>query len=310
MKNLIILMSNFDDSKIWGGNKLRDFGYTGPSDRIGEAYLISALKNKPSYINEEWVEEKNLYDFFNNNREWFGNYDGEYPLLSKIIDAKDDLSVQVHPDDKYAKEKFNKLGKTEAWYILDCAPNADIVYGLKTKEKKDVEDAIKENKWSSILNFMNIKKGDVLYIPSGTVHAIKKDTLIFEIQQSSDITFRLYDYDRVDENNNKRELHIEDSLNVIDFNHECKIGEVENNIMVQSKFFNTNIYDINDWRIFYFNDVYWIEVVVLDGDSADINGRKIKKGVSAILKNNTPFKIKGNVKVAITYIKKENNNEV
>lgn len=305
MKDIILIKANFDDTKIWGGNKLKEYEYNGTSDKIGEAYLISALKDKPSFILNKDINEDNLYDFFINNRSWFENYDGDYPLLSKIIDAKDDLSVQVHPNDLYAKEKFSKLGKTEAWYILDCENDSDIVYGLTTKNKEDVEKAIKNNTWNEVLNYVKINKGDVLFIPSGTVHAIRKNTLLFEIQQSSDLTFRLYDYDRVDENGNKRELHIEDSMNVIDFNHECKIKKVENNVMVSSKFFNTEIYEISNWKNFFYKNVYWVEIVVLEGEALINDEYMIKNGISAIIKNKTPFKIKGNIKVAITYITKE-----
>ncbi len=305
MKDIILLKSNFDDTKIWGGQKLKSYGYDGTSNKIGEAYLISALEDRSSFIINDDIKEKNLYDFYKNNKEWFNNYEGDYPLLSKIIDAKDDLSVQVHPDDNYAKNKFSKLGKTEAWYILDCNVDSDIVYGLKTNNKEDIKKAINNNDWSSILNYLPIKKDDVLFIPSGIVHAIKKNTLLFEIQQSSDLTFRLYDYDRVDDNGNKRELHIEDSLNVINFDHDCKITSVQNNIMVSSKFFTTEIYDISNWKNFFYKDVYWIELVVLDGEGTLNNNIKLKRGISAIIRSKVPFKIKGNIKVALTYIIKE-----
>lgn len=305
MKNIILLKPNFDDTKIWGGTKLKDYGYNGTSEKIGEAYLISGLEERPSFIINNEINEKNLYDFFKNNNEWFNNYEGEYPLLSKIIDANDDLSVQVHPNNEYAKEKFSKLGKTEAWYVLDCDEGSDIVYGLKTKNKNDVEEAIKHNKWSNVLNCLPIKKDDVLYIPAGTVHAIKKNTLIFEIQQSSDLTFRLYDYDRKDKKGNKRELHIEDSLNVINFDCNCEITKVIDNKMVSSEYFTTEIYDIKNWKNFFYDNVYWVELVVLDGEGMLNNNIELKKGISAIIKNKTPFKIKGDIKIAITYIIKD-----
>ncbi len=304
MKSLIILKSNFDDSKPWGGDKLKDYGYTGNSDQIGEAYLISGLKERPSIINDSEISENNLYDFYRNNPEWFGNYKGEYPLLSKLIDAKEDLSVQVHPNNEYAKNKFNKLGKTECWYILDCPENTEIVYGLTSKNINDVKEAINSSEWDKILNTQNINPGDVLYIPSGTVHAIKKNTFLFEIQQSSDLTFRLYDYDRVDAKGNKRDLHIEDSLNTIDFDSTNVISKVKNNKMIDCDYFTTEIFDINGIKEFEYNNVYWVELVVLESDFISINGIRLQKGESAIIRNNTKFTLVGKAKVALTYIRK------
>ncbi len=308
MEKIIFLKSVFDDTKIWGGKKLKKYGYEGKSKKIGEAYLISGLKNNSSIILNENINEKNLRDFYINNKKWFNNYKtSEYPLLSKIIDAKDDLSIQVHPNDEYAIKNYNKFGKTECWYILDCKKNSDIVYGLKNINKIDeLNECIVNNQWDLILNKEKIKKEDVLYIPAGTVHAIKKNTFLFEIQQSSDLTFRLYDYDRIDENGNKRELHIKQSLDVIDINQNHQITIVDNNVMIDCDYFKTEIYKINKEQDFIYNNVFWIELVILEGKKCFLNGVEMQKGISAIIKENTNFTISGKVKIAITYIQKNN----
>lgn len=132
------------------------------------------------------------------HRELFGNCEGkEFPLLIKILDAKDDLSIQIHPNDEYAAEHENgSLGKTECWYVLDCEPDATIIVGQRAKDRAEAAQMIEEGRWDDMLNVLPIHKGDFFQIDSGTVHAIKTGTLILETQQSSDVTYRLYDYDR------------------------------------------------------------------------------------------------------------------
>ncbi len=307
--DLIFLKGNFDDQKIWGGSKLKSYGYEGTQDKIGELYLISALKDKPSFILNKEVVEKNLYDFFINNRDWFNNWEKDYPLLSKLIDANDDLSVQVHPNDEYARINFNKFGKTECWYIIETKKNNEIVYGLTTNDLNVIKKCIEQNKWNEVLNLVPINNNDVIFIPAGTVHAIKSGTFLFEIQQSSDLTFRLYDYDRVDNNGDRRKLHIDDALSCINLNIKINKTRVSNNLMIYCPYFRTEIYDINGKKEFKFSDVYWVELVILEDHINDtyINDFKLKKGISVLIKENISFTIKGNLKIAITYILKKQN---
>ena len=145
MKKEIIFLSPYFDYKIWGGNRLKKFGYIG-NEKIGEALMISALENKESVATSGIFKDHLLSDIFQNNKELFGNFQGSYPLLTKIIDANDDLSVQVHPNNEYAIKHFNKLGKTECWYILDCPEDAKIVYGSKETDIKKIEQYIKDRK--------------------------------------------------------------------------------------------------------------------------------------------------------------------
>ncbi|TPB32722.1 mannose-6-phosphate isomerase, partial [Burkholderia pseudomallei] len=151
---------------------------------------------------------------WSNHKELFGNMPGDkFPLLTKILDANDNLSVQVHPDNEYAKENENgELGKTECWYIIDCDDDAEMIFGHNAKSKEELEYMISNNKWSDLLKRVKVNKGDFFYVPSGTIHALCKGTLVLETQQNSDTTYRVYDYDRVDSNGNKRELHVDKSI--------------------------------------------------------------------------------------------------
>ena len=187
---------------VWGGRKLRDdFGYEIPSDSTGECWGIGAHKNGDCEIAEGTYKGEHLSKLWAEHPELFGNEDGKYgkefPLLIKIIDAKSDLSIQVHPDNAYAKEHENgSLGKTECWYILDSEPGTQIVIGHYAKDKEELKQMVEEKRWKDLIREVPVKKGDFYQIDPGCVHAIKGGTVILETQQSSDITYRVYDYDR------------------------------------------------------------------------------------------------------------------
>lgn len=202
---------------IWGGRKLREeFGYPVEGNDIGECWGISAHPEGDGVVRDGIWQGKKLSEIWEGHPEVFGNlqYD-RYPLLTKIIDAQDDLSIQVHPDDAYAREKENgSLGKTECWYIMDCRENATLVIGHNAGSEAELKEMVSEGKWQELIREIPIQKGDFIQIDPGTVHAIKADTLILETQQNSAITYRLYDYGRL-QNGKSRELHIDKSLDVI-----------------------------------------------------------------------------------------------
>jgi mannose-6-phosphate isomerase class I len=203
---------------IWGGNRMRaEYGYDIPGDDTGECWAISAHPNGDGEIaNGEYAGMK-LSRLFDEHRELFGNVSGDkFPLLTKIIDAKGDLSIQVHPNDVYAAQHENgSLGKMECWYILDCDKDATIIIGHNAKDKQELEDMIHGGRWSEFIREIPIKKGDFFQINPGCVHAIKAGTMILETQQNSDITYRVYDYDRL-QNGKPRELHVQQSIDVIE----------------------------------------------------------------------------------------------
>jgi len=214
----ILRMNPVFKETIWGGSRLRDdFGYDIPSDHTGECWGVSAHPDgEGSVANGEYAGTP-LSVLWKDHPELFGNYPlDRFPLLTKIIDAQGDLSIQVHPDDTYAAEHENgALGKMECWYILDCDPDATIVIGHNAKTREELRDMVYGERWDELIREIPIRKGDFFQIDPGTVHAIKGGTLLLESQQSSDITYRLYDYGRL-QNGKPRELHIEKSLDVIE----------------------------------------------------------------------------------------------
>ncbi|MBQ9557675.1 MAG: class I mannose-6-phosphate isomerase [Clostridia bacterium] len=206
---------------IWGGGKLGTvYGKPIPSDRTGESWEAAEHKNGCSLVDGGRYDGMKI-------TEALGDMNGmgalnagaeKFPLLIKFIDANDKLSVQVHPDDAYAAElEQGELGKTEMWYILDAAPGARLIYGFdRDVTREEYADAIKEGRLNELLNFVDARKGDVFFIPAGRVHAICDGLLIAEIQQNSDTTYRLFDWNRVDKNGNPRQLHIEKGVKVSD----------------------------------------------------------------------------------------------
>jgi len=217
----LIFFKPFFKQVLWGGHKMRDFyGYPIPGDDTGEAWVISANPHGASLVQGGTYDGESLESLWNNHRELFGGMEGkEFPLLVKIIDANDHLSIQVHPDDKYAFSHENgSQGKTECWYILDCDEGADIIIGHHAKSRGELEQMIANGQWDELLRKLPIHKGDFFYIPAGTVHAIRKGTLLLEVQQNSDTTYRLYDYGRL-QDGKPRQLHLKQSLDVITCPH-------------------------------------------------------------------------------------------
>ncbi len=213
----ILRLKPYFSHTIWGGTRLREeFGYDEPGEDIGECWGISAHPSGDDTVLGGEFDGQKLSALWESHRELFGNVAGDrFPLLVKIIDAKADLSIQVHPDDAYAGEHENgSLGKMECWYVLDCADNATLVVGHNARTKEELESMIREGRWSDFIREIPVKKGDFIQINPGTVHAIKGGIMVLETQQSSDITYRVYDYDRL-QNGKPRQLHIAQSIDVI-----------------------------------------------------------------------------------------------
>lgn len=205
--------------RIWGGSRLRDlYGKIGADEKTGESWELSVREKERSIIENGAYAGRTLYDFLDiaGNSVVSADYSGgRFPLLTKLIDAADKLSVQVHPDDSYAKIHEGDLGKTEMWYIVDALPGSEIVYGLKPGlDSDDLRRAVEAGRTEDSLNFIKVKPGECYFIPAGLVHAIGNGILIAEIQQNSDLTYRLYDYCRRDSDGKLRELHIDKALDV------------------------------------------------------------------------------------------------
>jgi mannose-6-phosphate isomerase len=213
--------------RVWGGQALAQFGLPLPEGAsIGEAWTIGDHPNGTTVVVNGELAGVGLDAVRQQyGSEWFGkkfakNKSARFPLLIKLLDCNDDLSVQVHPTDDYEKLPQGELGKTEMWVVLDAEPGAKIIYGLKSGLNRDkLERAIAEKRITDCLQEVTVEPGDVFFIPAGTVHALCSGVLVAEIQQNSDTTYRLYDYDRPGLDGKPRELHIQDSLNVTNYDN-------------------------------------------------------------------------------------------
>ncbi|KRL63421.1 mannose-6-phosphate isomerase, class I [Lactobacillus psittaci] len=217
-----IFLSPYFRQKIWGGRKLETlFNYQIPDGKVGEAWIISGYRDDASHVINGEYKGMSLRDLYQQHPEVFGNpTEKEFPLLVKYLDANDNLSVQVHPDDAFAEKVEHDSGKTESWYVLQADPGSYLIYGHHAKTKAELEEMVKNGKWDKLLRKVPVKAGDFFYVPAGTIHALTKGIVVIETQQSSDVTYRLYDYDRVDQKTGKkRELHTEKSLAVTTVPH-------------------------------------------------------------------------------------------
>ena len=288
----MLLLNPVFKQRIWGGDQLKaKFGYEIPGDDTGECWAVSAHPNGDCTVKEGIYEGATLSELWEKHPELFGNpREDRFPLLVKIIDAKDDLSIQVHPDDAYAKEHENgSLGKTECWYILDCTEDATLVAGHNAGSREELSDMIHQGRWTELIREIPIKKGDFIQIDPGTVHAIKGGMMILETQQNSDITYRVYDYGRLTDGK-PRQLHVEQSIDVITVPALSAKDSVKEAAYLPENTMNELIscdyYRV--WKLevaggFSFEQEYpFLIMSVTDGEGT-VNGKDVKKGDHFIL---------------------------
>ena len=212
--------------KIWGGNKIKDIigiDYS-PLERCGELWVLSGIEGDETVVENGYLAECTLpevIDMYTDEllgEKCYYEFGENFPLLFKIIDAKEKLSVQVHPDDKLAQQKGMPNGKTEMWYIMQADQDSEIISGFnKNITKADLINRLRNKNLAEVLNSEKTEKGDLFYIPAGQIHAIGSGVLLAEIQQSSDATYRVYDWDRTDDNGKTRNLHVAEAIEALDF---------------------------------------------------------------------------------------------
>ena len=300
--------------KIWGGTRLRDhFRYANPSEQTGENWAISTHPNGVSIVENGPYAETPLDKLYKEHRELFGNREEEvFPLLTKILDANDWLSVQVHPDDAYGLQHEGELGKTECWYIIAADEGAEIVYGHTAQTREALADLIHQGDWDQLLTRVPVKAGDFFYVPSGTMHAIGEGILILETQQSSDTTYRVYDFDRKDDQGKLRELHLDKSIDVL------SIGEIPNShpstiavagqeltTLVSNPFFTVHKWNIHSQTSFQRFAPYLL-VSVLDGQgtiAVDGQTYPIQKGSHFILTSDIEnWQLDGELELIVSHV--------
>lgn len=285
---------------IWGGTKLREkYNKVSAAEKLAESWELSCHQDGPSIIANGEAQGKTLTQYIQeqgrgilgSKAQAFKNF----PIMIKLIDAKDNLSVQVHPDNEYALKNEGEYGKTEMWYIVDCDEGAKLIYGFKRNvTKEEFAERIKNNTLLEITNSVPVKKGDVFFIRSGTLHAIGKGILIAEIQQNSNTTYRVYDYGRVGADGKTRPLHIEKALDVTNLcpaePYPATEAVTENGctkkLLSKCEYFTVYKIDIENSAEFNADETSFESILVLEGDvtlkSAD-GDITLKKGETAFL---------------------------
>lgn len=304
---------------IWGGTKLREmFGKESNGERLAESWELSCHPDGETIIASGEFKGMKLSELLAKHPEAMGKncrkFNG-FPVLVKLIDAKNDLSVQVHPSDEYARKYENDNGKTEMWYIIDAEPGAELVYGFKEKiTKEEFRKAIEDNTLMDRVNRVPVKKGDVFFIKPGTLHAIGKGILIAEIQQSSNVTYRVYDYGRLGADGKPRQLHIEKALEVtntepVDHNmpvYGMELDGVVVQLLAECKYFNVNRERIIKESQLSTDDSSFAHILVIGGNGelcAEDCDLKLSMGSSVFVPAGTgSYVIKGNCDVIITAI--------
>nr|WP_202622281.1 mannose-6-phosphate isomerase, class I [Enterococcus sp. CU12B] len=305
-----LFMQPVFQEKIWGGNRLRTvFGLDIPNDKIGEDWAISGHPHGVSIVQNGPYKGQSLDKLWAEQKELFGHPTEEvFPLLVKILDAEDDLSVQVHPDDAYGLAHEGELGKTECWYVIDAAPGAEIIYGHTAQTKEELSQMIADKKWDELFVHVPVKKGDFFYVPSGTIHAIGKGILILETQQSSDTTYRVYDYDRKDDQGQTRELHVQQSVDVTTvpaLKPTISISETRNGKSSIITYLKTDFFNVYEWQvkgslIFKKQAPYTLATVIEGYGKLVVDGEtfELELGTSFLLPNQIEkWEVQGDVRI-------------
>ena len=280
-------------SYIWGGTKLKElWGKESDNDTIAECWELSMYTDSESIVDDPAFYEYTLSKLQRNYPEFFGDKVNDYskfPILVKLLDAAADLSIQVHPDDVYAMAREGgQLGKNEVWYIADAEEGSAIYYGFnRDVTKEEVIDGVVNGTITELLNRCPVKKGDYFFVPAGTVHALQKGVTVIEVQQSSDITYRIFDYGRKDKAGNARKLHIREALDVMTLKKseiptvgEQKVLSNGSKIRVLTKngYFTAKEVKIERGEYLIYSEESFVTFTVADGTAKFENGEEIKKG--------------------------------
>lgn len=310
-------------SIIWGGNDICKFKNIPQQDGIGESWEISSVKGDISVIANGDLENKDLEEVISQYKEQlvgkknYEKFGSTFPLLIKFIDARDNLSIQVHPDDKLAKERHNSFGKTEMWYVIDATKDAFLYSGFSKQITPDeYVKSVENNTFVDSLEKHNIKKGDVFFLPAGRVHAIGAGTFIAEIQQTSNITYRIYDYNRVGADGKSRELHTELAKDAIDYkvydNYKSSyIKKKDEPVLLETcEYFTTNLLELDKELNRDYRKIDSFVIYICMGGECTITDNKdnelsIKQGETVLIPADTQsvqITPKGSVLLLETYV--------
>ena len=306
--NDILLLKPHLEYEMWGSDHLTKYNIDlNDATDVGEAWVISGYQGRSSVIVNGEFESKKLSDVFRNHRELFDNFEHDhYPLVAKYIDCNENLAVQVHPFDEYAKKNFRELGgRDKCYYVIKAKPNADIIVGHKAKTLEEFKKLVKEEKWDELFIRKNIKEGDVIYIPTGTVHGLTEGLILYELQYASKPAFNLYNYNR-DMFDEAYKLNIEEAVLNTTIPYKEPEYKSSNEVLVENKKFKLLKIKNKDIQEHSFKDARWVQVSVIDGKGKVNDKYDLQSGVSFVVPSTIKsFKVEGDVTMLISYIIKK-----
>ena len=311
-------------STLWGGERIIPFKHLNDNmENVGESWEISGVKDNETIVSEGQYKGKKLNDLVAElkeklvGKECYKRYGDEFPLLIKFIDARQDLSIQVHPTDEIAKKQGRERGKTEMWYLMDSAPGAKLYSGLKKKiTPEEYKKMVEDDTICDALAQYAVKEGDVFFLPAGRIHAIGAGCFLAEIQQTSDVTWRIYDFKRKDKNGNYRELHTQQASEAIDYtvydNYRTEYTPVQNQRqeVVKCQYFTTSIFDLTsdggEKNLDYTDHDGFVILIGVKGEGTLTNANGESTSLSTgetilIPATETKFKVTGNVRFLEVY---------
>lgn len=293
---------------IWGNTLVKDyFGYDDFPDGVGQTWTFSTQESASNLCLSAPYEGKTLLELWTEHQELFGHPKENFPVIISLVGPEDDLSIQVHPDKRYANKIGYPDGKNEAWYFIEAEENANIVYGHNAEDRADLCQYIEQDRWDDLICHRDVHKDDFVYLPAGLLHAMRKGVVAYEIQQATDITYRFYDYHRKDAQGNERELHLAQAIDCISYDRALMENSIEPIVENQENACQT-VYISNDsftvtklevhgpcsmkW------DNYQLTTVIRGSGKAD--GKEIKIGDNFLIPTKTEIKFDGELTIMMT----------
>ncbi|MCD8027749.1 MAG: mannose-6-phosphate isomerase [Erysipelotrichaceae bacterium] len=304
----ILFFKSIPRPAIWGHTLVKDyFGYDYFPDGIGQSWAFSAQKDASTICLSDPYKNITLLELWENHRELFGNQEGVFPVIISLVGPEDDLSIQVHPDTEHAKKLGYPSGKNEAWYFIETKDNASIVYGHNAKDKQDLMHYINDENYDDLIRHLDVHTGDFVYLPAGLLHALKKGSIVYEIQQATDITYRFYDYHRKDDNGNERELHLQQAIDCLSYNLKDMKNDIhpfieETDHCKKTTFISNDSFTVTKLEItgdYSYHDNHYQLATVVEGDGY-VDSKKIKLGDNFLIPYNTKVKMMGQFTLMMT----------
>lgn len=293
---------------LWGKTLVKEyFHYDEFPEGVGQAWAFSGQEQDSTVCISEPYKGKTLYELWQDHQELFGHKEGVFPVIISLVGPEDDLSIQVHPDQEHAKKVGFPSGKNEAWYFIEAKEDASIVYGHNAKDKEDLQSYIDQEKWYDLIRYLKVHKDDFVYLPAGLLHALKAGSIVYEIQEATDITYRFFDYHRKDEQGNERELHLDKAMDCLSYDSsmmENKITpeSIEDKNSIRTTYIHNESFTVTKLEIngvCQFEDDNYQLATVVRGEGT-VDGKHISVGDNFLIPIDTKVSFDGTLTIMMT----------